>query len=110
MPVGVRVPDRIGPLAETALLSAVDLLTISDQSNEDASASYPRGGADKDLRLTVRKAVLALHLGSIPCSLGLVEDEKALVRRLAALAIGEDRLVQILDEDRAPQRTLQDPN
>lgn len=75
---------RLTPLTEAGLLAFVDLLSLSDQTDDDAPGRDPLGEIDEMLglrlsRLEPRRApVFDLHLLRIEGALSLVEDQYVL--------------------------------
>jgi len=104
--------EGVAPLAETALLAGVDLLTAADETDDDAPLRDALGELDEMLGLGpgrggvgrgVVAGVLAADLVGVPGALRLVEDEEMLGRDgVLALAVEAHVLLHIPDEDLAP--------
>src|SRR4051812_48829563 len=98
MPLVFAPLDRIGPLAESTLLSAVDLLPVADKPDEHAPTRDSLGCAYEKLRLGRGNPSLRLHHRAVPRALRFVKHHDVLLWDSLLHAVLNDELVQVSHE------------
>src|SRR3954453_1950125 len=95
-------PQCVCPLAKATLLTAVDLLAIADEANENAPIIDPIPRLNQKLWLRGADVLLRLHHRAVPCALGFVEDDYPLRRHAFPDPVVQDELVKVTDEHSTP--------